>query len=98
MTKRIAVILFNLDDPSSPKAVQPFELDIEYKKIIEKLGILEYYQVGSVGTMFEFFSIMAQLVRGFLSKIMNICSSSKLVNRVFLIGYSVNPIKLLQGN
>ena len=98
MTKRIAVILFNLDDPSSPKAVQPFELDIEYKEIIEKLGILEYYRVGAVGTMSEFFSIMAQLVRGFLSKIMNIYSSPRLIARIFLIGYLLYPVKLLQGN
>ena len=61
-------------------------------------SILEYNLLAAVGNMSEFVSVMAQLVRGFLSKIMNICSSSKLVNRVFLIGYSVNPIRLLQGN
>ena len=98
MTKRIAVILFNLGDPSSPKAVQPFELDIEYKEIVEKLEIFEYHLVTTVGTMSEFFSVMAQLVRGFLSKIINIYSSPRLIARIFLIGYSLYPVKLLQGN
>ena len=61
-------------------------------------SILEYNLVAAVGTMSEFVSVMAQLVRGFLCKNNEYMLVIKVGQSPLLIGYSVSPIKLLQGN
>jgi ferrochelatase len=53
------------------------ELDIEYKDMAEKQGVLEYHRVPAVGTHPDFISGLAGLVKELRKKDMYICSSSE---------------------
>ncbi len=69
------------------------ELDIEYKEIAEKLGIIEYHRVPAVGVHKSFISGLASSVRELRKKRLSVCSSLKTGTRRCSIENKKCPIK-----